>query len=226
MDEGTKPLNREQRDFYFLRHDHSRLNPDLGGNEFELVYPKEVTSLFHTLDGPEEATFPLEFWLRTDEPIQIDEPVQFTGFFPTILKTDAPMAETDYPLFSRKFLDVLESVGSVGGQVFKTQIEDDVLDGGNLDYPLGRITDRFVLIQFSHLDILDLEKSTYSRLDEELRMVGGLSEVVLKIPLEGLPPAFRLRASASHILVSAAAKEALEAAGIQGVIFTTGPYEY
>lgn len=210
--------------FYLLKYDLDRLNPDLGGSEVNLVYPREVTGLFTTVDGPEEATLDLRFWLRGCDPIEVEEPVQFTGFLPSILETDAPIGKPPFPLYSKRFLNTLEAVGDIAYRSFSTQIEDDVTGAGDDDYLLGRISEDFVLIQFPHLDILDLEKSTYSSYDEELGMVTALNEVVLKVPETGLPPAFRLKAYSPYILVSAAAKTALEQAGVRGVRFALNPY--
>ncbi|WP_019009581.1 imm11 family protein [Deinococcus aquatilis] len=150
--------------------------------------------------------------------------MQLTGFLPTVLETDAPVSESSLPLYSKRFLNILEAVGDVAYRSFSTQIEDDVTGAGDDDYLLGRINEDFVLIQFPHLDILDLEKSTYSSYDEELGTVTALNEVVLKVPEIGLPPAFRLKAYSPYILVSAAAKTALEQAGIRGVRFALTPY--
>lgn len=213
--------------FYFLNYDYDRLNPDLGGNEIELVYPKEITSTFTTVNGPETATLDLVDWLTGDDPFELEEPVQFTGFFPTILKTDAPISERVYPLYSKKFLDALKTLGPFDGRVFQTQIEDDVVGSGDdPNYPLGRITDQFVLIWFPHLDILDAEASVYSYRSPRSGMVTGLQNVVLNIPEEGLPPIFRLKASPVLILVSAVAKAALEESKISGLKFSTHPFGF
>lgn len=211
-------------EFYFIKADIRRLNPDLGGSEVNQVDRSPIRSTRHLPDGPVEMTRDLFSWLNTQDSFPVPEPVEFTGFFPTVLETDMPIAERNLPFFSRAFLAALLEVRDFPHRVITTRITDDV-SGGDPDYPLGRTTDDYVLIQvLGHLNILDLERSEYSNYDEEIDRVRGLKKTVLRIPEAGLPPLFRLTASPTLLLVSAAGRAALEAAGIRGARFSDNPY--
>lgn len=216
-------LSNSKATYFFLDYDFSRLNPDLGGSEVDLVHPQQAEGMFTTLEGPEAATLPLPDWLRGDDPFEVEEPVQFTGFLPSILKTDAPISDPTIPLYSKRMIQVLEEAGEFWHRTFQTQIEDDVTGSGVENYPLGRITEDFLLLQLPHLDILDLEKSIFASLDKATGMVLGLSEAVLTDV--ALPPIFRLKSSPSHILVSGAAQQALKEAGVRGILFSERPYQ-
>jgi len=212
-------------EFYFIMADIKRLNPDLGGSEVNLVDRGPIRSTRHLPDRRVETTKDLFFWLKTKDPFPVPEPVEFTGFFPTVLETDMPISERGFPLVSRAFLAALLEVRDFPHRVITTRITDDVeASGSDPDYPVGGTTDDYVLLQvLEHLDILDLERSEYRDYDEETRKVGWLDKAVLHIPEEGLPPLFRLTATPTKLLVSAAGRAALEAAGIRGVRFYEHP---
>ncbi|WP_291432449.1 hypothetical protein [Deinococcus sp.] len=213
-------------EFYFLMADIDRLNPDLGGSEVNQVDRSPIHATLTTPDGPVEIAEDLFFWLGTEEPFHVPEPVEFTGFFPTVLETDMPIAEKRLPLISRALLTTLLEVGDFPHRVITTRITDDVeASGGDPDYPVGRTTDAYILLQvLGHLDILDLERSEYGRHNERTGSVTGLEKAVLHLPKSGLPPLFCLKPARRHLLVSAAGRAALEAAGIRGVRFSDNPY--
>lgn len=103
-------------------------------------------------------------------------------------------------------------------------LDDTVPTGRRLDdcgNPRPGVADnRFVVVQLlEHADLLDWEKSKCLMDESEPGVVLRISRVVLKEPPEGLPPLFRLSANTGALFVSAAAREALQAAHIRGVIF-------
>ena len=213
-------------EFFFVLPDLDRLHPDLNGSEVNPVDNNPSRAEYTTMYGREELEEDLRFWLNTAEPFQVTEPVELTGFFPTLLETDMPIMRPQLPLVSRKLLETLRSVGDFTHRALATRIKDDVeSSGGEPNYPVGRTTDQYVLIQvLEHLDILDLEHSRYSSHNERTGSVTGLEKAVLTIPAAGVPPLFRLRAARTHLLVSAAGRAALEASGIRGVRFSDNPY--
>jgi hypothetical protein len=164
------------------------------------------------------------------------EPIDFVGFL------DERLRQTDYlytddsglkPIISKRMLYVLRSVGEFPHKVISTRIYDyGFLDQGRNNYegrttpPAGEFNEDYVGLQLlEHVDGIDLENSEFDldsdsdSLIPDLVLPPDIINLVLKEPLGGFPPIFRLNRAGErvYLFVSPTAKEALEEAGIKGL---------
>jgi hypothetical protein len=99
-------------------------------------------------------------------------------------------------------------------------LDDTVLQKDRFDGS-GNPRDKVALEGFSavhlleHIDAFDWERSEYTRDEDIPSEVSRLARLVLKDV--ALPSLFRLSAAPMHLFVSAAARQALDRAGIKGV---------
>jgi hypothetical protein len=80
----------------------------------------------------------------------------------------------------------------------------------------------YVAVQLlEHIDVIDLQHSTFETLEPNSIFTPRITRLVLRQPLQGFPPIFRLNRVGEDvsIYVSIEAKEALEEAGIRGLDF-------
>jgi hypothetical protein len=140
--------------------------------------------------------------------INLTEPVPFIGLIAYLSNLDYPCNDNYWPIISPGMLEVLESVGDFRHCVYPTIINDS-----SDDDPPG-VNKSFLILQtLEFLDAFDFDKSEYVILSESKGLVEEASKVVLKEPLGGFPPMFRLNVMKGQLFISAAAKEALEKAG-------------
>jgi hypothetical protein len=129
-----------------------------------------------------------------------------------------------WPIMSKRMLEVLLSVRDFPHQTIAIDIKDatqvaDVERGIGLK-DSGIHNHNFVIVQLlEQLDIFDWEQSVYEPSKISSYGVGKVKKMVLKEPETGFPPLFRVATKATRLYVSAAARTALEAAGIGGVEF-------
>jgi hypothetical protein len=129
-----------------------------------------------------------------------------------------------WPIMSKRMLEVLLSVRDFPHQAIPIDIKDatqvaDVERGIGLK-DSGIHNHNFVIVQLlEKLDIFDWEQSVYEPSKISSYGVGKVKKMVLKEPETGFPPLFRVATKATRLYVSAAARTALEAAGIGGVEF-------
>jgi hypothetical protein len=133
--------------------------------------------------------------------------------------TDFPNLEDadGWPVMSKKMAEVLLSVGDFPHQIIPVTFVD------HLDEP---IEDEYVILHLTELsDFFDLDKSIYTRepleRDPSHTIICDIEKLVLKEPVNGFPPMFRVKWTSVDLFVSAEAKTALEAAGIKGLSFST-----
>ncbi len=155
--------------------------------------------------------------------------ISFIGLRDWLSPTDMPYIESPdgWPIMSRRMVDVLLAVGDFSHQiipvVFKSEDED--FTAKYINGPPPKLNRDYVLLQLLELsDVLDLDKSVYTlsnyAYEPEITFIGNVQEEVLKEPVGGFPPIFRVKDKKIPIYVSAKAKEALEAANIQGLDFS------
>jgi hypothetical protein len=138
----------------------------------------------------------------------LPEPVPFVGLIAYLLDLDYPYNDHNWPIVSPGMLEALKSVGDFRHNTYST-----IIDDASNDDPPG-VNESFLILQtLEFLDAFDLDKSEYVMDSEVKGYVYKVSKMVLKEPLEGFPPMFRLNVRKDLLFVSAAAKEALEAAG-------------
>lgn len=142
-----------------------------------------------------------------------------------------------WPIISTRMLNALLSVQDFPRQeipvVFK--VIEDYLSTDEEKYVTSLIRNyEFVIVQLlEHLDAIDKDKSDCTigtcetatgEIIESVKLGG---QIVLKEPINGFPPIFRIKDNATELYVSAAAKEALEEAGVQGLDFVhSGLYSF
>ncbi len=155
--------------------------------------------------------------------------ISFIGLRDWLSPTDMPYMwnPSNWPIMSRKMVDVLLAVGDFPHQiipvVFKSEDED--FTAKYINGPPPKLNHDYVLLQLLELsDVLDLDKSIYTlsnyAYEPEITFIGNVKEEVLKEPAGGFPPIFRVKHKEISIYISAKAKDALEAANIQGLDFS------
>lgn len=160
------------------------------------------------------------------EPINIPEPVIFDSVDELIRETDYPYTDvTTWPVMSKRVLAALLSVQEFPHQAIPVEMRDNeqILDRETGEYSSsGLVSHDFVIVQLlEQKNAFDWEKSTYKRNPRrpEVVKVGTLKNLVFERLQSDLPPLFRLSAYPYLLLVSAAAKEALEAIDVKCVKF-------
>jgi hypothetical protein len=139
----------------------------------------------------------------------LPNPVLFFGLMAYLPFLDYPYIENRWPIVSQEMFEVLTSVKDFKYKAYPTVIRHS----NEAMHPYEPI-DNFVILQtLEFLDAFDFDKSEYVMDEELIGHVEKAEKVVIKEPPGGLPPMFRLKAQEFHLYVSAAAKEALEAAG-------------
>jgi hypothetical protein len=125
-------------------------------------------------------------------------------------------------------LYVLRSVGEFSHRVISTRIYDyGFQDQGENNYenlatlPAGEFNEDYVGLQLlEYVDGINYEQTEFRPSVNPAIMPPQITNLVLKEPVGGFPPIFRLaRHRTTYLFVSPAAKEALEEAGIKGLDF-------
>ncbi len=156
--------------------------------------------------------------------------ISFVGLRDWLSPTDMPYMwnPSNWPIMSRKMVDVLLAVGDFPHQIIPVifKSEDEYITEKYINGPPAKPNHDYVILQLLELsDLLDLDKSVYKlsnyAYEPEITFIGNVEEgEVLREPAGGFPPIFRVKHKEISIYVSAKAKEALEAANIQGLNFS------
>ncbi len=199
---------------YRLMPEAETVNSDLGYHA-QVVPFEGYEEVSTCMRGPAEAVeFPI--------------PVEFQGLLSTVKQTDYPVIQEDWPVMSKRMVEVLESVGSFPHRILPARILE-----GNIGRSLAEgdrrfdeqgnfkpefYTDDYVLLQLTeHLDAMDLDFSVYERLNPKTNRAIGVRKFVFKDIGREYPPIFRPTHCPTELFISDAAKQALEAAGIRGL---------
>jgi hypothetical protein len=164
------------------------------------------------------------------EPYEVPEPVDWVGFLDKRLhQTDYLYNDLSWPLISKRMLYVLRSVGDFPHKIITTRIYDFGFQNQGRDrfldhqIPLkGEFNEDYVGLQLlEYIDGIDYEQSEFRPRLKPNRLP-QITNLVLKVPVNGFPPIFRLNRAdqRSTLFVSSTAKEALEEAGIKGLRFS------
>jgi hypothetical protein len=149
------------------------------------------------------------------------EPINFLGWPKRLPKTDFPYNNPGFPLMSKRMLEVLCSVGELPHKLIPTRIFfydleyeiEEYLNQQNLDPELCN-EDYFAVQLLEHIDVADPERCTYEpSYDGSIQ----INKLVLREPLEGFPPLFRVKGDPFGLFTSPEAKQALDVAGIKSV---------
>jgi hypothetical protein len=166
------------------------------------------------------------------------EPLNFVGFLNRLPHQTDFLRDDGSPgwcLISKRMLYVLRSIGDFPHKVISTRIYDySFQDQGNDSYgihdyegpaiePGGEFNEDYVSLQLlEHTDGIDYEQSEFRpRLNPN--RPPQITNLILKEPIDGFPPIFRLKSEGGeevYLFVSPTAKAALEEAGIKGLGFT------
>jgi hypothetical protein len=158
------------------------------------------------------------------------EPIDFVGFL------DNRLHQTDYlytddsdlnPIISKRMLYVLRSLGEFPHKAISTRIYDyGFQDQGRNNYeghttpPSGEFNEDYVSLQLlEHVDGIDPDSCEYEDTHPGI-LPPQLKAWMLKEPVGGFPPIFRVKKKSTYLFVLPVTKEALEEAGIKGLGFT------
>jgi hypothetical protein len=163
---------------------------------------------------------------------QMPADLKFVGFNDLFTRTDYPYLPgiESWPIMSRKMLNILLSLGNFSHQIipviFKRISNLLSVSKERENLLLAHGHDFIILQLLNYSDLLDRDNSDYT-IEHETNLIGepveitNINKVVLKKPVGGFPPIFRIREKKVRLYVSAEAKEALEKAGVQGLDFSS-----
>ena len=155
--------------------------------------------------------------------LELPETVYFEADFEVITQKDFIYADPDWPIISRKMLSVLQATGKFPARAWPVVMLDRSIKPDKRFYKQAEPTpeivnyDYIALQLLEHLDVFDWENSVYDKDWLSDDKVENIKKLVLKQPSEDLPPIFRVASCPSLLMISHAAKEALETAGCRGI---------
>jgi hypothetical protein len=146
---------------------------------------------------------------------QVPEKISIVAEPELLSKTDFPHIEYAHfwPIMSRRMVEALLSVRDFPHQIIPVTFTDYLGDPIECDY---------VILHLRQLsDVLDMEESIYTKkqsiIDPSQTIIGPIKKLRLQEPEGGFPSIFRVKWDKVPLYVSSEAKDALEAAGIQGI---------
>ncbi|WP_028973392.1 hypothetical protein [Spirochaeta cellobiosiphila] len=160
----------------------------------------------------------------------VPEKLLFSGDFNSVGTLDYISNDLRLPVFSKKMIDFLISLGSFEYEIIPCEIFDfslpheDVFEDRskwtfkpgievNRDYYAFRLLDNYLE--------MDYDKSEYELLGDEDDSILTLTNLVLKQNEASIAPIFRIKEMRRALLVTNSVKEELESAGFKGLIFTS-----
>ena len=154
------------------------------------------------------------------EPIAEFERIEMEGTLFLVQGVDYLYTKPSLPIMSRRMLYVLNSVGTFSHQVISVSIKDNESSIYDINKPSGKYNrHEYVAVHLlEHLDVFDYEKSIYEP-RSDTNIITDIDKMVLKEPIGGFPPLFKIPERLRDLYVSPQAKAALEEAGITGVDF-------
>jgi hypothetical protein len=217
---------------YQLYHDDSH-REGYGENELPSEYDAWLEHFPGRENYSEYEDFRRYFWQaqRLSFPSGIE--FECIGIFleiynPTLRRvTDYPYNREGWPIVSKRMLEALLSVREFPHQVIPITMVNlefqDFDEQGNKLLSRTEIHDYVAVQLLEHQDVFDWEQSVYERDPEVPNCIeaSSLDKLVLRSPLGGFPPLFRIGTVPvrTDLYVSAEGRAALEAAGIRGVSF-------
>jgi hypothetical protein len=159
---------------------------------------------------------------------RIPAPVLFEANFKITRQSDYPCNDVNWPLMSPRMMEILRGIDCFLHRLVPVLLVDRTVPRSARYLPDGRlrpevVDDRFAALQLTeHIDAVDWERSMFRRSPIDATLC-FFDKLVLVSPPKGLPPLFRLSSNEGMLLVSAAARRALETAGLRGVTFQDLP---
>lgn len=193
---------------YELAHDVERFE-DLDNHHHDLV-----------LRSPQPFSF-----LFGEQPLSLDEPIVYQGYPPNFEHSEFPVTKPNWLVMSKRMLAALDAVAPFQRKVFRVEITDYPRQLQKWVDAVGKKRADAVLRGFcavqvlEHLDVFDFERSRYTRDEHDPSWVRDADEIVLRVPEAGLPPLFHVKGLSLTVFISSAARQALKAAQVTGVLY-------
>ena len=193
-----------------------------GDNEFDAShhpFEKSINTI-HYLINPE--LYEIEL---------IKNPILFQADFSIISIYDYPTNSLRIPIFSKKMIEVVESVGRTQIDWFDIVMVDDTYmeerfdKNGNLNKEVPTNTDFKTFRIKKTEDYINLEQSEYRPLKSNPKAPGRFKKFVLNEPETGFKPIFRTKYIPSSLIVTEEIKNEFENNEIQGCVFNELIYE-
>lgn len=159
--------------------------------------------------------------LIDERPLELPSRIFFEANIETLKVVDYPINDVGWPIMSQRMRAALLGVGDFPHREIPVVMLDDTAEVkfNRAGEPLpGVAVHGFAAVQITqYSEAFDWERSEYIRDDLFEDQIFQAKKIVLTNV--SLPPVFRLAALPQPLLVSAAGRKALEAAGTQGVKF-------
>ncbi|WP_028973394.1 hypothetical protein [Spirochaeta cellobiosiphila] len=152
----------------------------------------------------------------------------FSGDFDSVGTFDFITNDLRLPIFSKRMIDLLTSLGDFEYELIPCEIFDfsipheKVFEDRSkwLFKPSIEVNkDYYALRPLGNYLEMDYEKTEYEMLTGFPGEIESISNLVIKQTEEGLPPLFRIKEKFSSILIPESVKVELEAAGLRGLLF-------
>lgn len=165
---------------------------------------------------------------------EFDHPgiIYLRGDFDTIKQTDYLVNDLRLPIFSKKIIDLLKSLGSFphrtipcGITDFTIRIKNSFDDFENCVIKPGiEVNDDFQVLQLLEvLDILDRDNSDYIARKRDPNKISMIRKFAFNEPEGGFPPIFRLKDQKRSLFITESVKNELDAADIKGIRYEKVP---
>ena len=129
------------------------------------------------------------------------------------------------PIFSNRFLELVNELGTVEYDQIPVSLIDDTYfdplfdENNNLRAEVPHNPNYSAIRLANYSDVFDYEKSVYSEGELFEGEIDYVDRLVLKAPIDGFPPIFRIKEDLIFLLVNGAVKTAIEKAGLSGFSF-------
>ncbi|WP_028973389.1 hypothetical protein [Spirochaeta cellobiosiphila] len=152
----------------------------------------------------------------------------FSGDFDSVGTFDYITNDLRIPIFSKRMIDLLTSLGEFEHELIPCEIFDFSIPHEKVFEDRSKWLfkssveinkDYFVLRPLGDFLEMDYEKSEYEMLTGFPGEIESITNLVIKEVEGGLPPLFRIKERSIAILVPESVKAELEAAGLKGLVF-------
>ncbi|MEW5675622.1 hypothetical protein ABGT15_04860 [Flavobacterium enshiense] len=168
----------------------------------------------------------ISFFMSGIEKHKLPEKICFGADFNVIPKSDFPINSLLLNILSKKMLSILNELGNFKHTlvpiVFFNHKELEayhIEEGIGLDDLRIKNNDYIALQLLEYIDAFNKEKSVFEEHYLYPEKVGSIRELVLKEPLNGFPPIFKIEEDSTLLFITEEAKSALESAGVKGCEF-------
>lgn len=202
-------INQQLAYEMFWNTDHIRSNEKFDARLVKFPGWENITGLLGTRD------------------YELPKQIFFEADFRVTRQSDYPFNNVNWPLMSRRMLEVLLSIGDFQHRAIPVRLVDETVPlpkrrSANGQFRAEIVDDSFVAVQLKeHLDVFDWEHSEYEPDTLFPDEVGIIKKLVLKKSNKDFPPLFRLAVKSDYLFVSAAAKQRLEQEKMHGMVFWT-----